>query len=166
VEDETVQFDDLFAGHQSFQMSKLGDFVIEKADRTASYQLAVVLDDAAANVTHIVRGDDLIDSTPRQIMLYRALGMPEKIPRYMHLPLVVGEDGRRLAKRHGDSRLSHYREAGVSAQRVLGLMARWCGIGDTETTGIRQMIERFDINRLPRERVVFTQADDRWLRAS
>jgi glutamyl-tRNA synthetase len=166
VDGETIEFDDAFAGHQSFQMNTLGDFVIEKADRTPSYQLAAVVDDAAMNMTQVVRGDDLIDSTPRQIMLYRALGMPEKIPRYMHLPLVVGEDGKRLAKRHGDTLLSHYREAGVSPERVLAMMARWCGIGAAETMNLKQMRGEFDIARLPGERIVFTHADDRWLRAS
>ena len=75
----------------------LGDFVIAKPDGTPAYQLAVVVDDAAMGITHVVRGDDLIDSTPRQILLYRALGLEEEIPQYMHLPLVVGDDGRRLA---------------------------------------------------------------------
>jgi glutamyl-tRNA synthetase len=116
------------------------------------------------NVTQIVRGDDLIDSTPRQILLYRALGLHEKIPRYTHLPLVVGEDGRRLAKRHGDTRLAHYREVGVTPGRVLALMARWCGMGEVESIDLHHMLKQFDINRLPKGQIVFTPADDRWLR--
>src|SRR5205823_2514620 len=113
-----VEFDDDFAGHQHFDVARqLGDFVIAKSDGTPAYQLAVVVDDAAMNVMHIVRGDDLLDSTPRQILLYRALGLSQRIPRYMHLPLVAGTDGRRLAKRHGDTRLAHYRDQGVPAGR-------------------------------------------------
>jgi glutamyl/glutaminyl-tRNA synthetase len=93
-------FSDRFRGDVRTDPAKeLGDFVIMKADGTAAYQLAVVVDDAAAGVTDIVRGDDLVDSTPRQILLYRALSMADRVPAYCHLPLVVGTDGRRLAKR-------------------------------------------------------------------
>ena len=146
---------------------ELGDFVIAKADGTPAYQLAVVVDDAAMGITQVVRGDDLIDSTPRQILLYGALGLSGKIPQYRHLPLVVGTDGRRLAKRHGDTRLSHYRELGVPAGRVLALLARWCGmvkVADTVTA--REMIERFRLEDMPREAVVFADEDDAWLRGS
>src|SRR4029453_7512515 len=109
----------VFSRHHHFNVEQqLGDFVIAKADGTPAYQLAVVVDDASMGVTQVVRGDDLLDSTPRQILLYPALGMAEKIPSYWHLPLVVGTDGRRLAKRHGDTRLMTYRQAGVSARRV------------------------------------------------
>src|SRR6266581_235174 len=110
VLDRIIEFKDQFAGPQRFDVAKqLGDFVIAKNDGTPAYQLAVVVDDADMQVTDIVRGDDLLDSTPRQILLYEALGMKNKIPNYYHLPLIVGEDGRRLAKRHGDTRLSYYR---------------------------------------------------------
>ena len=99
---EIIEFDDQFAGPQRFDVARqLGDFVIAKADGTAAYQLAVVVDDAAMNITQVVRGNDLLDSTPRQILLYRALGLEDRIPKYTHLPLVVGADGLRLAKRHG-----------------------------------------------------------------
>lgn len=142
----------------------LGDFVIAKADGTPAYQLAVVVDDAASGVTDIIRGDDLIDSTPRQILLYEALGLGDRIPRYCHLPLVVGEDGRRLAKRHGDTRLSHYRELGVPAERILALVARWCGIDAGDAVTARDLLGRFDLSMLPRERIIFTAAEDAWLR--
>jgi glutamyl-tRNA synthetase len=104
-------------------------------------------------------------STPRQILLYRALGLADQIPRYAHLPLVVGQDGRRLAKRHGDTRLSHYREAGVPAGRVLSLLARWCGVDvvDDSLTA-RQLIDRISLQTLPKSRIVFTAADDAFLR--
>src|SRR5207244_12351046 len=82
VDDEHVECTDAFCGRQRFEMAKLGDFVIEKADRTPAYQLAVVVDDADMGVTDVVRGDDLLDSTPRQILLYRALGLADRIPSY------------------------------------------------------------------------------------
>ncbi|HZK81137.1 MAG TPA: tRNA glutamyl-Q(34) synthetase GluQRS [Humisphaera sp.] len=162
-----VAFDDLFAGRQEFDVARdLGDFVIAKADGTAAYQLAVVVDDAEMGITHIVRGDDLLDSTPRQIMLYRALGLADRIPKYCHLPLVVGTDGRRLAKRHGDTRLGYYREQGVEVSRILHLLARWCGI-ESAAPGIcaADLLDSFALDRIPRGPIVFTDSDDSWLRS-
>jgi glutamyl-tRNA synthetase len=159
-----VEFIDRVRGHVRTDPAKdLGDFVIMKADGTAAYQLAVVVDDAQAGVTDIVRGDDLIDSTPRQILLYRALGLSQRVPAYCHLPLVVGNDGRRLAKRHGDTRLSHYRQRGVTPGRLLALLARWCGMDVCEDTSAAKLVDRFDLARLPRQPIVFGAADDRCL---
>jgi len=161
VTDEPVDWTDLFAGPVvSNPARELGDFVIAKADGTPAYQLAVVVDDAAMGITHVVRGDDLLDSTPRQILLYRTLGLDEEIPQYMHLPLIVGDDGRRLAKRHGDTRLSTYRENGVSPARVLGLMAKWCGLGEYDEIDLSTMLQKFDLEKVPRERIVFKPTDD------
>jgi glutamyl-tRNA synthetase len=142
---------------------QLGDFVIAKNDGTPAYQLAVVVDDADMGVTDIVRGDDLLDSTPRQILLYEALGLRNKIPNYYHLPLITGPDGRRLAKRHGDTRLAYYRNLGVSPSRILTLLARWSGINQS-AGNINQMIDRFDLSKIPTEQIVFTSADDAFLR--
>jgi glutamyl-tRNA synthetase len=164
VPDGDVAFTDRFQRDvRTNPAAQLGDFVIMKADGTAAYQLAVVVDDAEAGVTDVVRGDDLIDSTPRQMLLYRALGMPDRIPNYCHLPLVVGADGRRLAKRHGDTRLSYYRQKGVAATRVLALMARWCGIDAGDGASAPELVGRFDLSRLSREPIVFRDVGDRWL---
>jgi glutamyl-tRNA synthetase len=161
-----LEFADEFAGRHTFDAaSQLGDFVIAKADGTPAYQLAVVVDDAAMGITHVVRGDDLLDSTPRQMLLYRALGLERAIPSYCHLPLVVGQDGRRLAKRHGDTRLSSYRAAGISAGRVLSLLGRWCGVEAPEPRCAADLLERFDLARVPRQPIVFTADDERFLRA-
>lgn len=162
----TVTFVDRFAGPQSFEPeTQLGDFVIAKADGTPSYQLAVVVDDLAAGVTDIVRGDDLLDSTPRQMLVYRALGATDRVPDHYHLPLVVGEDGRRLAKRHGDTRLSYYRQLGVPAGRVLELLARWCGQPNRALQSAADLLDGFALDRLPHKRIVFTAADNAWLLA-
>jgi len=154
-----ISFVDAFAGPRTYANpeKELGDFVIHKNDGLAAYQLAVVVDDAVAGVTEIVRGDDLIDSTPRQILLYTALGMADCIPRYTHLPLVVGPDGRRLAKRHGDTRLATYRAAGVPVALVLQLLATWCGIANIGTPGTAaDLVGRFDLARLPHIPIVAT----------
>ena len=159
-----VSFHDQFRGPVSCDPAReLGDFVVMKADGTAAYQLAVVIDDAGSGVTDVVRGDDLVDSTPRQILLYRALGLEQKIPRYWHLPLVVGEDGRRLAKRHGDTRISYYRGRGVSPERVVGLLAGWSGETGFGEISALDWISKFDLATMPREPVVFTAREERAL---
>jgi glutamyl-tRNA synthetase len=154
-----VHFTDRFCGPHHFNVEcDLGDFVIAKGDGTPAYQLAVVVDDADMGVTDIVRGDDLLDSAARQILLYERLNLGPP-PNYWHLPLVIGPDGRRLAKRHGDTRLASYREAGVSAGKILALLASWCGIGDVPSTArAADLIEPFDIDNLPRTPIVFDPA--------
>jgi glutamyl-tRNA synthetase len=104
---------------------EVGDMLIWMKLGAPSYQLAVVVDDAHQGITDVVRGDDLLASAARQQLLYRALGAP--VPRWWHLPLVVGPNGERLAKRHDDLSLAALRAAGVRRERVLGLLAHWCG---------------------------------------
>jgi glutamyl-tRNA synthetase len=147
--DEAIEFDDLFRGPVSLSGGDIGgDFVVWKNNDTPAYQLAVVVDDAAAGVTEVLRGDDLIPSTPRQLLLYRALGQPA--PRFAHLPLVVGPDGRRLAKRHGDTRLAILRAAGVKAEALLGLLGWSCGWLDSiEEITATDLLPRFDLAAIP-----------------
>jgi glutamyl-tRNA synthetase len=123
---------------------------------TPAYQLAVVVDDAAQRVTEVIRGDDLVTSTPRQLLLYQALGLPP--PRFVHVPLVVGPDGRRLAKRHGDTRLASLREAGVGPEALVGLLACSCGwIERSEPITARDLIPLFRLETIPPKAFVLTQ---------
>ncbi len=165
VPDEPIAFDDALARRQPVNVQREGgDFIVATKADLPAYQLAVVIDDARQGVTDVVRGDDLLRSTARQVLLYRLLGLGPP-PRYCHLPIVLGQDGRRLAKRHGDTRLDFYREAGVSPERVVGLLAYWCGIIDgREPMSAETFGERFTLEALPRQPVTFTQEDDRWLR--
>lgn len=161
-----VAFEDDFAGPQRHSpASTVGDFIVWTRRGQPSYQLAVVVDDHRQGVTRVVRGDDLLDSAARQMMLYNMLGYAAP-PRYTHLPLVKGPDGRRLAKRHGDTRVESYRARGVSAERVVGLMAAWCGILPREKPAPMspaEFRERLDLRTIPREPIVCTAEDDRWL---
>jgi glutamyl-tRNA synthetase len=159
---ESAEFVDGFRGPTRIDLSRVGgDFVVWKAPlpgmtaSTPAYQLAVVVDDAAQGVTEVVRGDDLVPSTPRQLLLYQALGLPQ--PRFVHVPLVVGPDGRRLAKRHGDTRLSSLRDAGVRPEMLLGLLAwscRW--IADIEPITLQELLPLFCLETIPREPFVLT----------
>jgi glutamyl-tRNA synthetase len=122
-----VAFRDEVYGEQAVDVAaQVGDFVVMRADGVPAYQLAVVVDDAAMEVTEVVRGADLLPSTARQLLLCRALSLRE--PRFAHVPLVVGEDGERLAKRHGALSLGELRERGARARAVVGLLARSSGL--------------------------------------
>ena len=158
-----IGFVDEFTGRQQFDVQRtVGDYLVCTKAGLPSYQLAVVIDDARQGIDQIVRGDDLLASTSRQILLYEMLQLGPS-PAYTHLPLVIGTDGRRLAKRHGDSRLSHYRQQGATAERIVGLLAEWCGCGPRRETTADEFLEQFDIGRLSPEAVVFEPTDDVWL---
>lgn len=122
------------------------DFIVRRSDGLFAYQLAVVVDDHAMGVTEVVRGDDLLDATPRQVALYEALGWIP--PQWLHVPLVVGEDGVRLAKRHGAVGVSDYRDAGWSAERLIGMLAESLGFGDGSPTRLADLIADFEVSRL------------------
>lgn len=164
VEDEPVAFDDALLGAVVTNPGRsVGDFVIWTKRGVPAYQLAVAVDDARHRVTHVVRGDDLADSTGRQLLVYRALGLTA--PRFwMHLPLVVGPDGRRLAKRHGDTRIDHYRARGVPADRLIGLLAWWSGAAQArEPMPAAEFAARLRTATIPRTPVQFSAEDDAWL---
>jgi glutamyl-tRNA synthetase len=173
VPEGAVRFDDAFAGPQSHDPSRtIGDFVIwtrrdPKRPGQPAYQLAVVVDDHRQGITQIVRGDDLLDSAARQLLLYRALGCAPE-PVYTHLPLVKGPDGKRLAKRHGDTRLDTYRLQGATPQRVIGLIAHWSGLpgpsGRPRPMDAHEFRDSFSLRKMNKEPVVFTAEDDAWLR--
>jgi glutamyl-tRNA synthetase len=147
----SVPFADAFRGREPGRIA--GDFVIQKRDGGPAYQLAVVVDDAAQGVTEVLRADDLLPSTPRQLLLYRALGL--RPPAFAHVPLVVGADGLRLAKRHGDTSLRSFRERGVAAETVVGYLAFLCGFrGRGTRCTARELLDGFDLSRLPRGPVI------------
>lgn len=163
VQAGAVEVEDEVMGRVSVDPSvSVGDFVIWTKRGQPSYQLAVVVDDARQGVTRVVRGNDLIDSAGRQVVLYRALGL-SPLPGYAHLPLVRGSDGKRLAKRHGDTRVSAYRAAGVSSERIVGLVAGWSGM-ERRPISAREFAGALDLRRIPRADVIFGPEDDAWLR--
>lgn len=142
-------FVDGFAGPQTQTAQELtGDFVVARGD-AAAYTLAVVVDDAEMGVTDVVRGDDILPATPAQKVLYQALDLP--MPTFYHVPLVVGVDGFRLAKRHGDTRVSAYRAAGIAPGRILSALARSCGwlAPGASVTTLRELIPLFTLETLP-----------------
>ncbi|QIN84887.1 tRNA glutamyl-Q(34) synthetase GluQRS [Rubrobacter tropicus] len=152
AEGNRIEFRDRVLGHQEAQTD---DFVVRRNDGAPAYQLAVIVDDADQGIGEVVRGADLVDSTPRQILLCRLLGLP--IPRYAHVPLVLGPDGQRLAKRHGAVTLADRAAAGEGPGDVLAWMARTLGLAEPgEKPGIEDLLSRFDPERLPRVPTVWS----------
>ncbi|MEK6229072.1 MAG: tRNA glutamyl-Q(34) synthetase GluQRS [Actinomycetota bacterium] len=148
---ERVSFNDRIHGDVD---GVVDDLVLRRWDGTHAYNLAVVVDDAEQQIGEVVRGDDLLETTPRQLLLARLLGYPE--PRHAHVPLVLGPDGARLAKRHGAVTLADREQLGESSEETLARMAQSLGlatVGEPVTT--RELIARFDPDRLPREANVF-----------
>ncbi|MGG4032512.1 tRNA glutamyl-Q(34) synthetase GluQRS [Paenibacillus cisolokensis] len=147
-----IFFEDLAAGRQSFPGGPGGDFIVKRADGIFSYQLAVVVDDAAMGITDVLRGSDLLDSTARQLVLFEALGLAP--PRYAHVPLLNGPDGRRLSKRHGAVALAALRSAGTSAENLVGYLAYWSGLLDRpEPVRAEELIPGFRLSRVPKHPV-------------
>jgi glutamyl-tRNA synthetase len=144
--DDPIAVQDRFAGR--FE-GVPDDVVLQRGDGVPAYNLAVVVDDAAQGVTQVVRGDDLLDSTPRQVLLQRLLGLPT--PEYLHVPLVLGADGERLAKRHGAVALAQLAGRGVRPADVLAWLARSLGLAAAgEPVTAPELVARFDPSSIPR----------------
>ncbi len=146
-----VVFDDLVRGRISVANEELDDLIIRRSDGSPTYNLSVVVDDADMNITQVIRGDDHINNTPRQINLLNALGLP--VPQYAHLPMILGADGARLSKRHGAVSVMQYMEEGFLPEALLNYLVRlgWSH-GDQEIFSLDEMIELFDlkdVNKAP-----------------
>ena len=153
-ENTIVSFDDAFAGHYEQDVSRtLGDFPLARDEFGAGYTLACTVDDLLMGITEVVRGDDLLAATPAQILLARALSIAVdccRLPSYCHVPLVVGRDGKRLAKRHGDTRIASYREAGRTPEELIGFLAVSCGwAAKGERVSLADLVPRFDLGTIP-----------------
>jgi len=151
VPDEKIGFTDGLQGAYAEWLTRdCGDFVVRRADGIFAYQLAVVVDDALSGVNEVVRGNDLVSSTPRQIFLQRTLGF--KTPEYYHIPLLVDAEGRRLSKREGDGNMEEIRRKYKNPAPVLGALAAALGlIPSPESVTLDDLITLFDWQKLPRE---------------
>lgn len=153
VPDEDVSFTDGVQGEYTQNLARgCGDFILRRADGVYAYQLAVVTDDAEAGVTQVVRGSDLLSSTPRQIWLQRQLGFPK--PDYYHVPLLVAPDGRRLSKRERDLDMGALRER-YTPQALLGLLAHACGLlSHSEAVRADELAKEFSWRMVRKENIV------------
>ncbi|MEI3377915.1 MAG: tRNA glutamyl-Q(34) synthetase GluQRS [Coriobacteriales bacterium] len=149
VPDETIDFVDAIQGPYEQNLAReCGDFVLRRSDGVFAYQLVCVVDDIASGVTQVVRGSDLLSSTPRQILLYELLDAP--IPEFAHHPLLLAADGRRLSKRDGDSTIASMRERGIAPETVIGYLAQLAGqVEEAEPMSARELVGIFDASKIP-----------------
>ena len=158
----TVAFRDLVRGEISFQCDELDDLVIWRTDQTPTYNFTVVVDDALMGITHVIRGDDHINNTPRQIVMYEALKFA--MPEFGHVPLIHGKDRARLSKRHGATSLLEYKEDGFLPEALMNYLARlgWAH-GDDEIFSKEELIEKFDLPNVGKSPAIFDMDKLLWL---
>jgi glutamyl-tRNA synthetase len=150
-----IVFDDMIRGEIKFDTTELGDFVIAKSLEEPLYHLAVVVDDFEMGITHILRGEDGISNTPRQILIQEAIGA--KTPKYGHLPLILGADKSKMSKRHGATSISEYKEKGYSKEAIINYLAMlgWNPGTEKEIFSLDELIKEFDINKIQKSGAVF-----------
>ena len=158
----TTAVDDMIKGRVAFDNSELDDLIIARSDGSPTYNFVVVVDDAAMGITHIIRGDDHLNNTPRQILLYKALGYSP--PVFGHLPLILGEDKKRLSKRHGATSVMAYKDMGYLSEALINYLARlgWSH-GDQEIFSTKELIEYFDTDSIGKSAGVFNPDKLLWL---
>lgn len=163
VPDGETRFDDLIHGEMRFGNDDIDDLVLLRSDGTPVYNLAVVSDDADMRITHVIRGDDHLSNTPKQVLLYRALGLPE--PRFGHVPLILGPDGKRLSKRHGATAVGDYAKEGILPDAMFNFLALlgWSPGDDREFMSRDELVAAFTIERVLKKSSVFDADKLSWI---
>ncbi len=159
-----VVVDDLIRGRVVFSNSELDDLIIRRSDGSPTYNLTVIVDDTDMGITHVIRGDDHLNNTPRQINMMEALGLP--VPKYAHVPMILGDDGARLSKRHGAVSVMQYLKDGYLPEALLNYLVRlgWSH-GDQEIFSVDEMIQLFDLDGINKAPASFNTDKLRWLNA-
>lgn len=163
-QDGVTAFDDLIKGRIAFNNDELDDLIVQRTDGTPTYNFVVVIDDATMGITTVIRGDDHVNNTPRQILLYQALGYP--VPAFAHVPMILGADKTRLSKRHGATSVMAYRDMGFLPEAMVNYLVRlgWSH-GDEEIFSKDDLIEKFSIEQVGRSAGVFNPDKLLWLNA-
>ncbi len=156
-------FEDAVHGSLTFDNDEIDDFVIMRSDGMPTYHLAVVADDRAMNITTIIRGDDHLSNTPKQVMLYQSLGW--KPPEFIHVPLILGSDKKRLSKRHGATSIGEYRDAGYMPETIVNFLALlgWSPGDNREIMNLNELIEAFSVNGISAKSAVFDEKKLQWM---
>jgi glutamyl-tRNA synthetase len=163
VPEGTTEWDDIVHERIVFPNKDIEDFVILRSDGTPIYNMAVVSDDIAMDITLVMRGDDHISNTPKQILLYRALG--HEPPRFAHVPMIHGLDGKKLSKRHGATAVADYRNEGILPQAMVNFLALlgWSPGGDREVMSLAEMVELFSLDGLQKKAAIFDPKKLEWM---
>jgi glutamyl-tRNA synthetase len=158
-----ITFDDAVRGETTFPADQIDDFVLARTDGTPTYNFAVVQDDAGMLITHVIRGDDHLSNTPKQILLYEALGMP--VPTFAHLSMIWGPDGKRLSKRHGATSVEAYAEQGYLPEALVNYLALlgWSLDGETTVIPADVLTANFSLDRISKNPAIFDAEKLEWL---
>ncbi|WP_276627339.1 glutamate--tRNA ligase [Veillonella magna] len=160
---ETVAFDDMVRGHVSFESNGIGDFVIVKSDGIPVYNYAVVIDDHTMEVTHVIRAEEHLSNTPRQIVIYNALGWD--VPTFGHISLIMGKDGKKMSKRHGATSVEQYKNLGYLPEAINNFLALmgWAPEGEQELFTTEELIQNFSMDRVAKNPAVFDIDKLNWI---
>ncbi|NLI81054.1 MAG: glutamate--tRNA ligase [Deltaproteobacteria bacterium] len=160
----TTVLNDLIKGPIFFDNAELDDLVLQRSDGMPTYNFAVVVDDITMNVTHVIRGDDHVNNTPRQILIYQALGTP--LPQFGHVPMILGEDRTRMSKRHGATSVMAYKDMGFLPEAMVNYLVRlgW-SYGDQEIFHLEELVEKFSLEHVGKSAGVFNQEKLLWINA-
>lgn len=163
VPEGKTTWDDAVHGHTEFDNDSIEDFVILRSDGSPIYNLAVVSDDVAMEITHVIRGDDHISNTPKQILLYEALGHAH--PIFAHVPMILGPDGKRLSKRHGATAIGEYYEQGILPEAMTNFLALlgWSSGTDQEIFSLAELVDRFSLEGINKKSAVFDTTKLEWM---
>lgn len=158
-----VEFDDAVYGHMSFPIDVMDDMILVRTDGTPTYNFAVVCDDANMEVTHVIRGDDHLSNTPRQILIYEALGRP--VPTFAHLSMILGADGRKLSKRRNATSVEEYRDRGYLSDALVNFLALlgWSLDGETTIIDRATLCREFSLDRITKKDAVFDETKLDWM---
>lgn len=162
-ENQEIVVDDLVRGHVSFDSNGIGDFVILKSDGIPTYNFAVVIDDYLMKISHVVRAEEHLSNTPRQILIYNAFQW--ELPRFAHISLILGEDRSKMSKRHGATSVVQYRELGYLPEAIVNFLALlgWSPEGEQERFTLDELIQEFSLNRVAKNPAIFDMDKLRWL---
>lgn len=160
---EKIIFNDVIKGKIEFDTNEFDDLVLMKSDGSPTYNFACVVDDIDMGITHIIRGDDHISNTPKQVMLYNAFGINP--PKFVHIPLILGEDRSRMSKRHGATSIAEYREKGYLPEAIVNFLALmgWSPKDDREKLSVQQIIKLFSLKSIKHTAAVFDVKKLNWL---
>lgn len=160
---ETYAFDDMVRGHVSFDSAGVGDYVIVKSDGLPVYNYAVVIDDHTMGITHVIRAEEHLSNTPRQIAVYRALGW--EVPQFGHISLILGADKKKMSKRHGATSVDQYRQQGYLPEAIVNFLALlgWAPEGEQELFTQEELIQAFSMNRVAKNPAVFDIEKLNWI---
>jgi len=165
-ENEEIKFEDVVKGELKWESENISDFVIMRSEGIPTYNFAAVVDDGLMKISHVIRGDDHVSNTPRQILLYQALGL--ELPEFVHIPMILGDDRARLSKRHGATSLDQYRYRGYLPEALVNFLSllSWSSESGDEILSVKRLIDEIDLNRISKSAAVFDVEKLNWMNGS